>query len=152
MEKGGFDFASSIRRFNEMYDLPRSDRPQLLPVERLEQFKKILSEEVGEIDDILAKYKTYIAQPGGITREQELELLTDLTDWLGDIMVYARSEALRFGLPLEKGLDIIMQSNFSKLGEDGKPIYDTRHKVLKGPNYWKPEPKISEMLRRELGE
>lgn len=35
-----------------------------------------------------------------------------------------------------------MQSNFSKLGADGKPIYDERGKVQKGQNYWKPEPKI----------
>lgn len=43
-------------------------------------------------------------------------------------------------------LDIIMQSNFSKLGEDGKPIYDERGKIMKGPGYWKPEPKIAEYL------
>lgn len=43
-------------------------------------------------------------------------------------------------------LDIIMASNFSKLGADGKPIYDDRGKVLKGPGYWKPEPKISAYL------
>jgi hypothetical protein len=43
-----------------------------------------------------------------------------------------------------------MQSNFSKLGEDGKPIYDERGKVMKGGNYWKPEPKISEILAAKM--
>ena len=44
-------------------------------------------------------------------------------------------------------LDIIMASNFSKLGEDGKPIYDKHGKVLKGPGYWEPEPAIERYLR-----
>ena len=65
---------------------------------------------------------------------------------LGDIIVYCRSEALKYGIPLEEVLDIIMDSNESKLGADGKPIYDENGKFLKGPNYWKPEPKIREML------
>ena len=48
--------------------------------------------------------------------------------------------------PLEDVLDIIMDSNESKLGADGKPIYDANGKFLKGPNYWKPEPKIRALL------
>lgn len=42
--------------------------------------------------------------------------------------------------------NIVMQSNFSKLDKDGKPIKDERGKTLKGPNYWKPEPRIKEYL------
>ncbi|MNL77051.1 hypothetical protein D3C87_2031310 [compost metagenome] len=60
--------------------------------------------------------------------------------------MYCRSEALKYGLPLEEVLDIIMDSNESKLGIDGKPIYDENGKFLKGPNYWKPEPKIEALL------
>ena len=71
----------------------------------------------------------------------------DISDVLGDLVVYIRSEATKYGIELEKTLDIIMQSNFSKLGEDGKPIYDERGKVMKGPNYWKPEPKIQKLLK-----
>ena len=62
--------------------------------------------------------------------------------------VYSTSEALRHGIQLGDALKIIMQSNFSKLNEDGEPIYDERGKVMKGPNYWKPEPKIEEMLKK----
>jgi len=43
-------------------------------------------------------------------------------------------------------LDVIMDSNESKLGADGKPIYDANGKFLKGPGYWKPEPKIKALL------
>jgi len=45
-------------------------------------------------------------------------------------------------------LDIIMDSNESKLGADGKPIYDANGKFLKGPNYWRPEPRIKALLQR----
>ena len=76
----------------------------------------------------------------------ELEALTMLADLLGDIQVYCASEMSKFGLPLDDVLGIIMQSNFSKLGADGNPIYDERGKVQKGPNYWKPEPKIQALL------
>jgi len=67
-------------------------------------------------------------------------------DLLGDVIVYCRSEALKYGLPLEAVLDIIMDSNESKLGADGKPIYDANGKFLKGPGYWKPDPKIKSLL------
>ena len=69
-----------------------------------------------------------------------------IADLLGDVIVYCRSEALKYGIPLEEVLSIIMDSNESKLGADGKPIYDANGKFLKGPNYWKPEPKIKELL------
>jgi predicted HAD superfamily Cof-like phosphohydrolase len=71
-----------------------------------------------------------------------------IADVLGDIIVYCRSEALKYGLPLEDVLNVIMDSNESKLGADGKPIYDENGKFLKGPGYWKPEPKIRELLGR----
>ena len=60
--------------------------------------------------------------------------------------------ARRWGLPLNKILDVIMESNFSKLGADGMPIYDERGKVMKGPDYWKPEPQIRDALTTILPE
>ena len=52
-----------------------------------------------------------------------------------------------FGIGLTPILQIIMESNKSKLGADGQPIYDGNGKFLKGPNYWKPEPKIRALLK-----
>ena len=135
------DFASDIKKFNGIYKLPVNDTPTTnvgMPlVDRLKAFKDILMEEVHEIDEIIE------AQESGKT---ELEVLTMLADLLGDVQVYCASEMAKFGLPLNEVLAIIMQSNFSKLGADGKPIYDERGKVMKGPNYWKPEPKIQALL------
>jgi len=128
-------FADRIRAMNEMYKLPISDIPSLpkLPIVRLSKFKKTLMDEVHEIDDISS-----IHDP--------VDRLVAVADLLGDVVVYCRSEALKYGIPLEQVLDIIMDSNESKLGADGKPIYNAEGKFLKGPNYWKPEPKIKELI------
>ena len=47
-------------------------------------------------------------------------------------------------------LHIIMLSNFSKLDEDGEPIYDSRGKVLKGANYWAPEQFLRKRISVEM--
>lgn len=134
-------FSQDIEKFNGIYKLPVNATPTLdvgVPAaERLKAFKSILNEEVDEIDEILDA----VEQGAPL-----LEVLTALADLLGDIQVYCASEMAKFGLPLDEVLAIIMQSNFSKLGADGNPIYDERGKVQKGPDYWKPEPKIKEML------
>jgi predicted HAD superfamily Cof-like phosphohydrolase len=137
------DFSSDIQKFNGIYKLPVSPAPTLdigvPPAERLKAFKHILGEEIDEIDEIVA------ALEGGAPA---LDALTMLADLLGDIQVYCASEMAKFGLPLNEVLAIIMQSNFSKLGAGGKPIYDERGKVMKGPGYWKPEPKIRALLEQ----
>ena len=135
------EFSNDIEKFNGIYKLPVNAIPSLnvgVPAaERMAAFKNILMEEVHEMDEIIA------AQNAG---KDPLEVLTMLADLLGDIQVYCASEMAKFGLPLDQVLAIIMQSNFSKLGADGLPIYDERGKVMKGPGYWKPEPKLHAML------
>jgi predicted HAD superfamily Cof-like phosphohydrolase len=124
---------------NAMYRLPANERltvPQDV-ADRLAKFKATLMDEVHEIDEIVA-----LAKNGG----PPVDIAVALADLLGDVVVYCRSEALKYGLPLEDVLDIIMDSNESKLGADGNPIYDANGKFLKGPNYWKPEPKIKALL------
>lgn len=135
------DFSSDVAKFNWIYKLPVSPKPTLnigVPVDvRLAAFRHILDEELDELDEIID-----LAKAGG----DPLEILTKLADFLGDVQVYCASEMAKFGLPLDSVLSIIMQSNFSKLGADGLPIYDERGKVQKGPFYWKPEPKIKALL------
>jgi predicted HAD superfamily Cof-like phosphohydrolase len=136
------DFAARIAAMNAMYQLPAAQRPTLPAdaAERLLKFKATLIDEVHEIDDIVA-----LARAGAAPAA----VLTAIADLLGDIIVYCRSEALKYGLPLEEVLAIIMDSNESKLGADGRPIYDGNGKFLKGPNYWKPEPKIRALLEQK---
>jgi predicted HAD superfamily Cof-like phosphohydrolase len=132
-------FAQRIAVMNAMYKLPAADTPTLPAnvADRLVKFKATLMDEVHEIDEIVQ-----LANSGG----SATDVAVAIADVLGDIMVYCRSEALKYGLPLEEVLDVIMDSNESKLGADGKPIYDANGKFLKGPNYWKPEPKIKALL------
>lgn len=132
-------FAERIAFMNSMYGLPSNATPEIPEnvQDRLKKFKATLLDEVNEIDDIVA-----LADSGA----SNVDIAVAIADLLGDVIVYCRSEALKYGLPLEQVLDIIMDSNESKLGEDGKPIYDANGKFLKGPNYWRPEPKIREVL------
>lgn len=132
-------FAQRIAAMNAMYRLPANDQPTLPAdtAERLAKFKATLLDEVHEIDEIVALAKAGAAPA---------DIAVAIADVLGDIVVYCRSEALKYGLPLEDVLDVIMDSNESKLGADGQPIYDANGKFLKGPNYWKPEPKIKALL------
>ena len=104
---------------------------------RLQGFKRTLIDEVNEIDEIISACNT---------EGEELSILVALADLLGDIVVYCHSEAMKYGIPLEEVLSIIMDSNESKLGADGQPIHNEDGKFLKGPNYWKPEPKIRALL------
>ena len=138
-------FSEDITTFNGIYKLPVNTQPTLdvgvAVVDRLRAFKDILGEELNEIDEIIEAAEA---------NTPSLDVLTNLADLLGDIQVYCASEMAKFGLPLDATLELIMQSNFSKLGADGKPIYDERGKVQKGPNYWKPEPKIRAMLEGRL--
>jgi len=134
-------FHTRIAQMNAMYKLPANEKPTLPAnvADRLVRFKATLLDEVHEIDEISAMVAKGAAPA---------EVLTAVADLLGDVMVYCRSEALKYGLPLEDVLDVIMDSNESKLGADGKPIYDDNGKFLKGPNYWKPEPRIKALIEQ----
>jgi len=74
------------------------------------------------------------------------QTLVAIADWLGDINVYLRSEALKFGIPHEAILNIVMGSNFTKLQANGEPIKDENGKVQKGPNFVAPEEAIEALL------
>lgn len=147
MQDNKVGFYAAIEKFNAIYRLEAPGSPTLLPVDRIRNFQDILAEEVEEGAEIAAKFEAFQkSRDGSLTRDQRLEVLGDVADWLGDIVVYCASEARRWGLPLHKILEIIMESNFSKLDADGNPIYDERGKVMKGPGYWKPEPQIRAAL------
>jgi len=112
----------------------------------LEFFREKIEEVVEDNDcysEVMSKvlYKIAYDENYGNSPAQRLEryLLVTLADWFGDLTVYIRSEALKFGIPLESVLSCIMGSNFTKLGEDGQPVKNENGKVLKGPNFAPPE-------------
>ena len=64
--------------------------------------------------------------------------LLEVADALTDILYVTYGAGHAFGIDLDKCFDEVQSSNMSKLGENGKPIYNDSGKVMKGPNYFKP--------------
>jgi len=64
--------------------------------------------------------------------------LKEVADALTDILYVTYGAGHAFGVDLDKCFEEVQNSNMSKLGEDGKPIYNEAGKVMKGPNYFKP--------------
>ena len=86
--------------------------------------------------------------------EEELEELKDAInkrdlketiDALTDILYVTYGAGHAFGVNLDKCFAEVQNSNMSKLGEDGKPIFNENGKVMKGPNYFKPN--LSKFLK-----
>ena len=65
--------------------------------------------------------------------------LKEAADALTDILYVTYGAGHAFGINLDKCFEEVQNSNMSKLGNDGKPIYNDKGKVMKGPNYFKPD-------------
>ena len=64
--------------------------------------------------------------------------IVEVADALTDILYVTYGAGHSFGVNLDECFDEVQRSNMSKLGEDGKPIYNDSGKVMKGPNYFAP--------------
>jgi predicted HAD superfamily Cof-like phosphohydrolase len=71
--------------------------------------------------------------------------LKEAADALTDILYVTYGAGHAFGINLDKCFEEVQKSNMSKLGDDGKPIYDEKGKVMKGPKYFKPN--LSKFLK-----
>jgi len=65
--------------------------------------------------------------------------IKEVADALTDILYVTYGAGHAFGIDLDKCFNEVQQSNMSKLGSDGKPIYNENGKVMKGPSYFKPD-------------
>ena len=65
--------------------------------------------------------------------------LLEVADALTDILYVTYGAGHAFGIDLDKCFEEVQNSNMSKLGDDGKPIYIDAGKVMKGPNFYKPD-------------
>ena len=65
--------------------------------------------------------------------------IVEVADALTDILYVTYGAGHAFGIDLDKCFDEVQNSNMSKLDENGKPIYNEYGKVMKGPNYFKPD-------------
>ncbi len=65
--------------------------------------------------------------------------IKEVADALTDILYVTYGAGHAFGIDLDQCFDEVQNSNMSKLGLDGKPIYNEKGKVMKGPNYFEPD-------------
>ena len=73
-----------------------------------------------------------------LSQAMENKDLLEVADALTDILYVAYGAGHAFGIDLDKCFEEVQNSNMSKLDENGKPIYNESGKVMKGPNYYKP--------------
>ena len=111
--------------------------------EKVGEFMKTFGQEV-KSKSSLSSYKINILRINLI--EEELEELKqainqknliEVADALTDILYVTYGAGHAFGINLDKCFEEVQNSNMSKLGNDGKPVYSEKGKVLKGPNYFK---------------
>ena len=65
--------------------------------------------------------------------------IVEIADALTDILYVTYGAGHAFGINLDKCFNEVQESNMSKLDQDGKPIFNEHGKVMKGPNYFKPD-------------
>ena len=65
--------------------------------------------------------------------------IKEVADALTDILYVTYGAGHAFGINLDKCFEEVQNSNMSKLGSDGRPIFNDKGKVMKGPNYFKPD-------------
>ena len=120
----------SVKKFHEVYKLGYKNSPSVdLDHDKLQLRHNLMKEENEE----------YLQA----AKENDL---VEIGDALGDMLYILCGTIIEHGMQnkIEEIFDEIQKSNMSKLGSDGKPIYREDGKVMKGPNYFKPD--ISKIL------
>ena len=112
--------------------------------ERVKKFMKTFGQEIKEKAEFPNNKITTLRYD--LIKEELSELkeainkkdLKEVADALTDILYVTYGAGHAFGINLDKCFEEVQSSNMSKLGKDGKPIYNEKGKVMKGPNYFKP--------------
>lgn len=120
----------AVKIFHEIYKLSYKDNP---------------TTEIG-LDKIKLRFNLMAEENQEYLQAAKNNDLVEVADALGDMLYILCGTIIEHGMQdkIEEIFDEIQKSNLSKLGEDGKPIYRNDGKVMKGPNYFKPD--ISKVL------
>ena len=127
LEKRG-DWTNSVRAFHALYECPdvsdigTTEGAWHMSAERLDLRMDLIKEEVKELDDAV------------IDRNE-----VEMADALGDIIYVVVGFAIELGINLNDVVAEIQASNMTKLGDDGEVIRRDDGKILKGPNYKRPD-------------
>jgi len=110
-----------VKTFMETFGQMVRTKPQF-PDEKTMQLRfNLINEELNELEQAMK------------TRD-----LKEIADALTDILYVTYGAGYAYGIDLDKCFKEVQRANMSKLGEDGKPIYNEKGKVMKGPNYSEP--------------
>jgi len=97
------------------------NKPQFPDEKTINLRLDLIKEEVSELEEAM--------------KEKDLK---EVADALTDILYVTYGAGCAYGIDLDKCFKEVQRANMSKLGEDGKPIYNEKGKVMKGPNYSEP--------------
>ena len=111
-----------VKLFMKTFGQEIKDKPSF-PSEKITRLRySLIKEELEELKEAINKNN-----------------LKEIADALTDILYVTYGAGHAFGINLDKCFTEVQSSNMSKLGNDGKPIYNENGKVMKGPNYYKPD-------------
>lgn len=111
----------SVRKFMETFGQEVKKKAEF-PNDKITSLRyDLIKEELGELREAIEKKD-----------------IKEIADALTDILYVTYGAGHAFGINLDKCFEEVQNSNMSKLGEDGKPIYNDKGKVMKGPNYFEP--------------
>lgn len=132
-----------VREFHATYALPVAEDGPSVDRDRVHMRMGLIAEEFAELvgavygqaaaERMAAAFALAVGEDDG-TRD-----VVESADALGDLVYVVYGMALECDIPLGRVLAEIQASNLSKLGADGRPIYREDGKVLKGPNYFRPD-------------
>ena len=112
----------SVKKFMETFGQEVKEKAEF-PSEKITTLRyDLIYEELTELRDAIDKKD-----------------IKEVADALTDILYVTYGAGHAFGIDLDKCFAEVQNSNMSKLGVDGKPIYNEKGKVMKGPNYFKPD-------------
>ena len=110
-----------VRTFMETYGQEVNTKPSF-PDEKIVQLRyDLINEELDELNSAI--------------KDRDI---VEVADALTDLLYVVYGAGHSWGIDLDKCFAEVQRSNMSKLGKDGKPIYNEHGKVMKGPNYSKP--------------
>ena len=113
---------NSVKKFMEVFGQEVKTKAEF-PSEKIIKLRyNLIKEELDEFEEAL--------------KDRDLK---EVADALTDILYVTYGAGHAFGIDLDKCFDEVQSSNMSKLGEDGKPIYNEHGKVMKGPKYFQPD-------------
>jgi len=113
---------NSVKKFMEVFGQEVKTKAEF-PSDKIIKLRlNLIQEELDELDQAL--------------KNKDLK---EVADALTDILYVTYGAGHAFGIDLDKCFEEVQRSNMSKLGENGKPIYNEKGKVMKGPKYFQPD-------------